>query len=33
MSKGWNIYAVSVSQTNPSYTWSIVDGQTYPLLS
>jgi hypothetical protein len=30
---GWNITAVNPSQTNPTYTWNIVDGQTYPFLS
>jgi hypothetical protein len=33
MTKEWNIYAVSVSQTNAAYAWNIVDGQTYPFLS
>ena len=33
MSKGWNIYVVSVSQIKPAYTWNIVDGETYPFLS
>jgi len=32
MSKGWNIYVMSVSQTNPVHSWN-VDGQTYPFLS
>ena len=29
----WDIIAVAPSQTNPSYTWNIVDGDTYPFLS
>jgi len=33
MNGGWNMYGVSVSQTNSGYIWKIVDGQTYPLLS
>ena len=33
MSKGRNIYAMSVGQTNLAYAWNIVDGQTYPFLS
>jgi hypothetical protein len=31
---GWNITAVTDPGTrNPTYTWNIVDGQTYPFLS
>jgi hypothetical protein len=31
---GWNIVAVTDPGTrNPSYTWNLVDGQTYPFLS
>jgi len=30
---GWNIIAVAPGERNPSYTWNIVDGQTYPFLS
>jgi len=30
---GWNIIAIISGQTNPSYTWNIVDEQTYPFLS
>jgi hypothetical protein len=31
---GWNIVAVANPATrNPSYTWNIIDGQTYPFLS
>ena len=29
----WDIIAVTSGQTNPAYTWNIVDGQTYPFLS
>jgi len=29
----WNISAVAHEETNPAYTWNIVDGQTYPFLS
>jgi hypothetical protein len=32
MNKGWNIYLVIVSQTDPAYTWNIVGGQTYPFV-
>ena len=30
---GWNITAVNPGQTNPAYTWNIVDGESYPFLS
>jgi hypothetical protein len=30
---GWNIIAVALNQTNPAYTWNIVNNVTYPLLS
>ena len=30
---GWDISAVAPSTTNSAYTWNIVNGQTYPLLS
>jgi len=29
----WDIIAVAPGQTDPDYTWNIVDGQTYPFLS
>jgi len=29
----WDIIAVEPSETNPSYIWNIVDGETYPFLS
>ena len=29
----WDITAVAPGETNPNYTWNIVDGQTYPFLS
>ena len=29
----WNIIAVALNETNPTYIWNIVDGQTYPFLS
>jgi hypothetical protein len=29
----WDIIAVAHEETNPAYTWNIVDGQTYPFLS
>jgi hypothetical protein len=29
----WNIIAVALNQTNPSYIWNIVNGVTYPFLS
>jgi len=29
----WNIIAVTSGQTNPTYTWNIVDDETYPFLS
>jgi len=29
----WDICAVAPGQTNPAYTWNIVDGQAYPFLS
>ena len=28
----WNIVAVAPGETNPSYIWNIIDGQTYPFL-
>jgi len=31
---GWNVVTVADPSTrNTSYTWNIVDGQTYPFLS
>jgi hypothetical protein len=30
---GWNIIAVALNQTNPTYIWNIVDHETYPFLS
>ena len=30
---GWSIIAVGAGVTDPTYIWSIVDGQTYPFLS
>jgi hypothetical protein len=30
---GWDIIAVALNQTNTTYIWNIVDGQTYPFLS
>lgn len=30
---GWNIIAVALNQSNPAYTWNIVDNVTYPFLS
>ena len=30
---GWDIIAVAPGVTNPAYTWNIIDGETYPLLS
>jgi hypothetical protein len=29
---GWNIIAVTLNQTNPTYIWNMVDGVTYPFL-
>jgi hypothetical protein len=29
----WDIIAVTPGETNPTHTWNIVDGQTYPFLS
>jgi hypothetical protein len=29
----WDIITVTSGQTNPTYTWNIIDGQTYPFLS
>jgi len=29
----WDIIAVTSGQTNPTYTWNIVDDETYPFLS
>jgi len=29
----WDIITVTSGQTNPTYTWNIVDGGTYPFLS
>jgi hypothetical protein len=29
----WDIIAVASGQTNPTYTWNIVDDETYPFLS
>jgi hypothetical protein len=30
---GWNIIEVALNQTNPAYTWNIVNGVNYPFLS
>jgi hypothetical protein len=30
---GWNIVAVVLNETNPAYTWNIVNNVTYPFLS
>jgi hypothetical protein len=30
---GWNIIAVALNETNPSYIWNIVNNVTYPFLS
>ena len=30
---GWNIIAVALNETNPAYTWNIVNNITYPFLS
>ena len=30
---GWDITTVDLGETNPTYTWNIVDEQTYPFLS
>jgi hypothetical protein len=30
---GWTIIAVALDETNPAYTWNIVDDVTYPFLS
>jgi len=30
--KDWRICAVNRGETNPKYTWNIVDGETYPFL-
>ncbi len=30
---GWNIIAVGLNETNPAYTWNIVNNVTYPFLS
>jgi hypothetical protein len=30
---GWNIIAVALNETNPSYIWNIVNNETYPFLS
>jgi hypothetical protein len=30
---GWNIVAVALNKTNPSYIWNIVNNVTYPFLS
>ncbi|MGB6873389.1 MAG: GLUG motif-containing protein [Dehalococcoidia bacterium] len=29
---GWYIIAVALGEKNPTYTWNIVDGETYPFL-
>ena len=29
----WDVMAVAPGETNPAYTWNIVDGETYPFLS
>ena len=31
--EGWNIIAVALNETNPSYVWNIVNNVTYPFLS
>jgi len=33
LDKPWDIIAVGPGETDPTYTWNIVDGQTYPFLS
>ena len=30
---GWNITAVAPGETNPAYTWNIIDNGTYPFLT
>jgi hypothetical protein len=30
---GWDIIAVALNQTNPTYIWNIINGVTYPFLS
>jgi hypothetical protein len=30
---GWNIIAVAINETNPTYIWNIVNDVTYPFLS
>jgi hypothetical protein len=30
---GWNIIAVALNETNPTYIWNIVNNVTYPFLS
>jgi hypothetical protein len=30
---GWNIIAVALNETNPTYIWNIIDNVTYPFLS
>jgi hypothetical protein len=30
---GWSIIVVASGETNPAYTWNIVDGETYRFLS
>jgi hypothetical protein len=30
---GWDIIAVALNETNPAYTWNIVNNITYPFLS
>jgi hypothetical protein len=29
----WDIIVVTLGETNPTYTWNIVDGETYPFLN
>jgi hypothetical protein len=30
---GWSIITVALNETNPAYTWNIVNNITYPFLS
>jgi hypothetical protein len=32
-SAAWDIITIAHGETNPTYTWNIVDDDTYPLLS
>lgn len=33
LNQPWDLVAVAPGETNPTYIWNIVDGQTYPFLS